>query len=573
MAADEIVTAGPRARGGDELVFLALGGLGEVGMNCYLYGTGPAGARRWLMLDLGITFPEGEFDPGVDVIMPSLKFIEAHVRSLEGLVLTHAHEDHIGAVMELWPRLQCPVYATPFTATFLKAKLAEHGNGLKIPITEIPLGGRFQVGAFACEFVSMSHSIPEPSAVAIRTGHGTVLHTGDWKLDQFPVVGQPADEARLQAIGEEGVLALVGDSTNAFRDGRSPSELDVAKSLAGLIKAAKRRVIVTSFASNVARIRAVADAARASGRHLVVAGRALHRAIQVAIDTGYLPQGFRWSDQQEFSYFAPHEVLAMVTGSQGEPRAAMARIADNEHPEVSLSEGDTVIFSSRTIPGNEKGISRIQNKLARMGVDIVTDNEALVHVTGHPRREELRQMYAWIKPRIAVPMHGEVRHLKEHARIARECGVPQVVTPVNGEVVTLAPGAPRIVDQIPVGRVFRDGRLLVPGEGGAVRERRKLAFVGLIAVSLVLSRKGELLADPEIALDGIPFEDAAGGSMEDVVFDAVEGCLKGIPPSKRRDPDTMREALRRSVRGAVDQVWGKKPIVKVFVAIVSGGKG
>ena len=568
MVSDELAAGENRKRRDDEVVFLALGGLGEVGMNCYLYGIGASGARRWLMIDLGITFPEGEFDPGVDVIMPDLKYIEAHLKGLQGLVLTHAHEDHIGAVIELWPRLKCPVYATPFTAAFLKAKIAENNASLKIPIHEIPLGGRFSVGPFGCEFVSMSHSVPEPSALAITTPQGTLLHTGDWKLDDFPVVGLPADEARLQALGHEGVLALIGDSTNAFRDGRSPSELDVAKSLTEIIRGAKRRVLVTAFASNVARIRAVADAARATGRTLVVAGRALHRAIQVAIDTGYLPPGFRYVDQQEFSYLAPDAVLAIVTGSQGEPRAALARVAENEHPEVSLSSGDLVVFSSRTIPGNEKSISRIQNKLARMGVDIVTDADALVHVTGHPRREELRQMYAWIKPRIAVPMHGEIRHLKEHARIAKAAGVPEVLTPVNGEIVVLGPGPARIIDEAPVGRLFRDGRLITPGEGGAVRERRKLAFVGLAAISLVLSRKGEVLADPEIALDGIPYEDAQGESMEEIVFDAVEGCLKGIPPSRRRDPDTLREALRRSVRSAIDHAWGKKPIVKVFVQIV-----
>ena len=572
MASNSTDTGAKRAgRGGDELVFLALGGLGEVGMNCYLYGLGPEGKRRWLMVDLGITFPEGEFDPGVDVILPDLKFIEGQGRGLEGLVLTHAHEDHIGAVIELWPRLRCPVYATPFTAAFLKAKLAEHGNGLKIPITEIPLGGRFEVGPFALEYVSLTHSIPEPSGLVIDTPHGRLFHTGDWKLDQHPLVGRPADEARVQRLGEEGVLALIGDSTNAFRDGRSPSELEVATSLANIIKGASRRVLVTSFASNVARIRAVADAARASGRQLVVAGRALHRAIQVAIDTGYLPQGFQWSDQQEFSYLAPDKVLALVTGRQGETRAALARIADNDHPEVSLSKGDLIVFSSRTIPGNEKSISRIQNKLARMGVDIVTDNEALVHVTGHPRRDELRQMYAWVRPRIAVPMHGEFRHLREHARIAREASVPEIVTPINGEVVLLAPGPARIVDQAPVARLFRDGRLLVPGEGGAVRERRKLAFVGLAAISLVMSRKGEILADPEIALDAIPYVDATGTSLEDIVFDAVEGTMKGIPPARRRDPDMVREALRRSVRSAIDQAWGKKPIVKVFVAVVGAG--
>jgi ribonuclease J len=564
-------TARKGPRGQDELVFLALGGLGEVGMNCYLYGSGPASSRRWLMVDLGITFPEGEFDPGVDVIMPDLRYIEAEAASLDGLVLTHAHEDHIGAVIELWPRLKVPVYATPFTAAFLKAKIAENGSGLKIPITEIPLRGKFQVGAFACEFISMTHSIPEPSGLAIRTPHGLVFHTGDWKLDDFPVIGSPADETRLAELGKEGVLALVCDSTNAMRDGRSPSEKDVSESLTNIIRQANRRVLVTSFASNVARIRAVASAAHATGRHLVVAGRALHRAIQVAIDTGYLPHGFRYSDQQEFSYLAPDKVLALVTGSQGEPRAALARVANNDHPEISLDPGDLVIFSSRTIPGNEKPIGRIQNSLARMGVDLVTDNEALVHVTGHPRREELRQMYRWMKPRIAVPMHGEIRHLKEHAKIARDEGVQEVVTPVNGEVVRLTAGEAGIVDEAPVGRLFRDGRLLIPGESASVRERRKLAFVGLAAVSLVLSRTGELLADPEIALDGIPYEDAQGEDMDDIVFDAVDGCLRGIPPARRRDADTVREAVRRSVRSAIDRIWGKKTIVKVFVAVVDAG--
>ncbi len=550
------------------LVYLALGGAGEVGMNCYLYGHGRPSARRWLMVDLGITFPEGEFDPGVDVILPDLKFIEAQARNLEALVLTHAHEDHIGAVIELWPRLKCPVYATPFTAGFLKAKLSEYGNKLKIPITEVPLRAKFKVGPFECEFVTMAHSIPEPSGLAIRTSHGLVFHTGDWKLDQTPLIGDPADEARIAALGEEGVLALVCDSTNAFRDGRSPSEREVAASIEAIIKRAKRRVLVTAFASNVARIRAVSDVATATGRRLVVAGRAMHRAIQVAIETGYLPQGFRYADQQEFSYIKPHEVLALVTGSQGEPRAALARIAESEHPEITLGNDDMVVFSSRTIPGNEKSVSRLQNGLARLGCEVVTDNEGLVHVTGHPRREELRQMYGWVRPQIALPMHGEIRHLKEHARIARECGVPQVLTPINGDMVQIAPGAARLIDEVPVGRLFRDGRLLVPANEGPVRERRKLAVVGLIAASIVLSKQGKLVADPEIALDGIPATDVAGDTMEDIVLDALEGTLKSIPPSRRKDPELVREAVRRAIRAGVDNVWGKKPIVKVFIAVV-----
>jgi ribonuclease J len=554
----------------DELVFLALGGLGEIGMNAYLYGLGPPDARKWLMVDLGITFPEGEDDPGVDVIFPDLRFIEEERTALAGIVITHAHEDHIGAVIDLWPRLGVPVYATPFTAGMLKTKLAEYGGKLDIPIREVPLNGRFEVGPFDIELIEMAHSIPESSALAIRTPLGLVVHTGDWKLDQTPIIGKPPDESRLAALGDEGVLALVCDSTNAMRDGQSPSERDVAKTLAKIVKAAPHRVAVTTFASNVARVKAVADAARAAGRELVIAGRALHRVIEVAIDTGYLPQGFRYVDQQRVGDYKRSEVVCLVTGSQGEPRAAMARIADNEHPDISLDKGDLAIFSSRTIPGNEKAVGWIQNNLVRMGIDVITDAEELVHVTGHPRRGELRQLYAWTRPKIAVPMHGEARHLKAHADLAREAGVGEVQVAYNGEMVRLAPGPVRIVDDAPVGRLFRDGNLIVPSEEGPVRERRKLAHVGIIIVALVLTRRGEVVSDPLVALDGIPQEDDEGEPMFELVLGAVEGTLKSIPRDRRRDIEMVTEAVRRAVRGEVAGAWGKKPIVKVLVSVIEG---
>lgn len=559
---------GPREQ--DELVFLALGGLGEIGMNAYLYGVGPPDARKWLMVDLGITFPEGDDDPGVDVIFPDLRFIEEEKSALAGIVITHAHEDHVGAVIDLWPRLRVPVYATPFTAGMLKAKLAEFGNRLQIPIREIPLNGRFDVGPFNVEFFEMSHSIPESSALAIRTSLGTVLHTGDWKLDPTPALGGTPDVSRLSALGDEGVLALIGDSTNAMREGRSPSERDVATTLADIVKAAPHRVAVTTFASNVARVKAVADAARASGRQLVIAGRALHRVIEVAIDTGYLPAGFRYVDQQRFGDYKRSDVVCLCTGSQGEPRAAMARIADNEHPDISLDKGDLAVFSSRTIPGNEKAVGWIQNSLVRMGVEVLTDGDALVHVTGHPRRDELRQLYSWIRPRIAVPMHGEARHLKAHAELAREAGVAEVQVVYNGEMVRLAPGPLRIVDDAPVGRLFRDGSLIVPSGEGPVRERRKLAAVGIVIVALVMSRRGELLADPQIALDGVPVEDDEAEPMDEIVLAAVDGTLRSIPKDRRRDPDMVSEAVRRGVRGAVAAAWGKKPIVKVLLSVIEG---
>ncbi|MEO8421863.1 MAG: ribonuclease J [Hyphomicrobium sp.] len=556
-----------RGPGGDEFVFVALGGLGEIGMNAYLYGYGPEDARRWLMVDCGITFPEGEFDPGIDVILPDVRFIEENRADLDGIVITHAHEDHIGAVIELWPRLRAPVYATPFAAGMLKAKLAEYGKQLQIPIHVVGLDSRFKVGGFDIELFSLAHSIPEMSALAIRTPLGTVFHTGDWKLDPTPTIGAPADAARLSKLGDEGVLALMIDSTNAFREGVSPSEADVARSLGDIIKKAPRRVAVTTFSSNVARVKAVAEAAQAAKRQLVVAGRALHRVIDVAVDTGYLPKGFRYLDQDQFTYLDRSDIVLLCTGSQGEPRAALARIADEEHPEISLDKGDLVIFSSRTIPGNEKAVGRIQNGLARNGCDVLTDGEALVHVSGHPRRDELRQMYRWMRPRIVVPMHGETRHLKAQAELAREMGAGTVFTLTDGEILRIAPD-PAVIDDAPVGRLFRDGRLLVPALDGPVRERRKLSIVGVVVVSFVMSRKGGIVGDPQAIIDGVPAANANGDDMLDIVLDAVEGTLRSIPEKNRKNPESVAESVRRAVRAAVNEAWGKKPICKVLVNVV-----
>lgn len=567
MARQHGTAGGPASH--DELVLVALGGLGEIGMNVYLYGFGPPDDRKWLMADLGITFP-GDLEPGVDVVLPDLRFIIEERQALVGIVLTHAHEDHIGAVLDLWPQLKAPIYATPFTAGMLRSKAVENGISLDLPLKTVPLGSRFKAGPFEVELVTMSHSIPEPSALAIRTPLGLVLHTGDWKLDATPLVGDPPDEKRLAELGEEGVLALICDSTNAFREGRSPSETEVAASLAKIIKGARRRVAVTTFASNVARVKAVADAARAAGRRLVVAGRALHRVIKVAIETGYLPEGFSYLDQDQFSYLSHDDVVLLCTGSQGEPRAALARIADEEHPSISLSKGDLVIFSSRTIPGNERSVGRVQNALSRIGCDLLTDGDALVHVTGHPRRDELRQMYRWIKPQITVPMHGEARHLKEQARLAREQGVKEVFPVLNGEIVRLAPNA-AVIDDAPVGRLYRDGRLIVPEEEGPVRERRKLSFVGIVAVAVTLSRKGEVLGEPQAVIDGVPHETADGEPMEEVILDAIDGTLRSIPAPRRKEAEMVREAVRRAVRSAVFEHWGKKPIVKVLMTVVDAG--
>ncbi len=564
----------PAAAGGaSELVFLALGGLGEIGMNCYLYGSGPPDAREWMMVDIGITFPEGDYEPGVDVILPDVRFIEDEHVSLNGIVLTHAHEDHFGALIELWPRLKVPVYATPFTAQLLKAKLSEAGNRVKIPIREIPVGGTFKVGPFDLEFVAVAHSIPEPQALLIKTADGKVLHTGDWKIEPTPyATGTDTDQGRLMAIGAEGVDALICDSTNAMREGRSPSESEVAKSLAAEIKKCQGAVAVTIFSSNVARMQAVADAAKATGRTLVVAGRAMHRMIAVALETGHLNKDFKHHDQDHFQTLPPERALLLCTGSQGEPRAALARMADNEHPMIRLTARDTVIFSSRTIPGNEKVVGRIQNRLVERGIQIITDNDALVHVTGHPRRDELKEMYSWVKPRIAIPMHGEARHMAANAALAKACGVPQVMVVRNGDIVRLAPGNGAVIDEAPVGRLYRDGRLLVESTEGPVRDRRKLAQVGIAVVSLVLDTRGNIAADPDVVLDGIPETDTEGRDVLDLVLDAVDNTLKSFPPKRRLDLAKVEDAVRKAVRGTIDNAWGKRPIVKVMTATVEAGK-
>lgn len=553
---------------GSELVFGALGGLGEVGMNAYLYGLGPAHSRTWLMVDLGITFPEGEDDPGVDVILPDLRYLEGQRERLAGLLITHAHEDHIGAVIDLWPRLGCPVYATAFTAGMLKAKLAEYGRRLSIPIEVLALDCRTTIGPFDVELVSVAHSIPETSALALRTPFGLVVHSADWKLDCEPYLGKPAAPTRFEALGREGVHAFVCDSTNAIRDGRSPSESEVAASLEKIIARAPHRVVVTTFSSNVARIKACAAAAEATGRRLVVAGRALHRVIEVAIDAGYLPKNLAWLDQREFKHLKRNEVLCLCTGSQGEPRAALARIADETHPDISLAKGDLVLFSSRTIPGNEKSIGAIQNALVRTGVDILTDDEALIHVTGHPRRDELKQMYGWLKPKVVVPMHGEARHLIANAHLARSLGIAEVVPAFNGDIVRLAPGKAQIIDEAPVGRIFRDGKLLVPEGEGPIGERRKLAVAGIVVVALAVTAKGALASEPIVEIDGIPETDAEGEAIVDIAYDAVEATLRSIPPVRRRDTDVMENAVRRAVRAAIFEAWGKKPVCKVLVSIV-----
>jgi ribonuclease J len=552
----------------NELVFVPLGGLGEIGMNLSIYGFGDHRRRQWIMIDCGVSFASEEHLPGVDLILPDISYLLEERKNILGLVLTHAHEDHMGAIMDLWPRLKVPFYATPFSAALFEARRASEPGAPDIPVNVVPVGGHLSLGPFEIDFINVSHSIPESNALSIRTPAGTVVHTGDWKIDPTPIIGGPTDAAKLTALGDAGVLALVGDSTNAVREGRSPSEADVAKTLAELIRTAPRRVAVTTFASHVGRLRAVADAARAAEREVVVVGRAMERVVQVARETGYLDGVQDFRSVESYGYLPPDKVLALCTGSQGEPRAALSRIAEDEHPEVTLSRGDRVIFSARPIPGNEKAVSRVINGLVEQGVEVITDRTHLVHVSGHPRRDELREMIGWVRPKILIPAHGEALHLAEHAELARKAGVPHVLVCRNGDLVRLGADGPEIIDEVPSGRLYKDGSLLINAESRTVAARRRLSFAGIVSVALALDDKGVLAADPEVELIGLPETDAGGASMTEIARDAVEIAFDALPKPRRRDPDAVAEAVRRAVRGAIAERWKKKPICHVHVLTV-----
>ena len=553
--------------GPDELVFAPLGGVGEIGMNLAIYGLGDERRRQWIAVDLGVSFA-GEDLPGIDLILPDIRFLVEERRNLLGLVLTHAHEDHFGALIDLWPRLKLPVYATPFTAALFEAKRLGEPGAPEIPLNVVPLDGRFALGPFDIELVSMAHSIPESNGLIIRTRLGAVLHTGDWKIDLTPVIGPPTDEAKLRALGREGCLALIGDSTNAVREGRSPSETDVAKTLAELIRTAPGRVGVTTFASNVARIRAVAEAAAACEREVVLVGRAMERVAQVARETGYLDGIRDFRSVEVYGYLPSEKVVALCTGSQGEPRAALARIATDDHPEVTFSCGDRIIFSSRAIPGNEKAVMRVINGLITQGLEVITDRTHLVHVSGHPRRAELEDMISWVRPQILIPVHGEPLHMDEHGALARRAGVGKVVLCRDGDLVRLAPGAPGIIDEVPAGRLYKDGALLVESAERTVPDRRRLGFVGIVSVALALDDRGNLAADPAIELTGIPPTDAKGRPMAELARNAVLEAFESMPRPRRRDPEAVAEAARRAVRAAIGAAWSKKPMCHVHVLTV-----
>lgn len=540
----------------NKLYFLPLGGSGEIGMNLNLYHI----RGKWLMVDLGITFDQ---TPGIEVLMPDTKFIEEHAQNLVGLVLTHAHEDHIGAVPHLWSRLRCPIFATPFTAALVRYKLQE--AGITAPLHEVPLSGGIDIGPFTVDFIQITHSIPEPSVLAIRTAAGAIVHTGDWKLDPDPLIGKATDITALKKLGDEGVLALVCDSTNVFVPGHSGSEKPIRENLIDLVaQFPDKRVLIACFASNVARVASCAEAAIANGRFVGLVGRSLHRMDEVARKLNYFKKYPPFLSHHDAGFVERSEALLVCTGSQGEQRAALLRIAQGKDKHITLEEGDVVIFSSRQIPGNEKAISALQNLLVRKGIEVITANDHDIHVSGHPCQDELVQMYSWIRPKIVVPVHGEDHHIREQAKLALDHGVPYTITPHNGDLIALTEKGPELIEQIPYGRLALDGKKLIPWNGSVMHERHRLMSTGHALVTLLLKEEGSFKVPPTVLLIGV-----TEGDHLDILtshcIGAIEAAFLKLPLDERMDDDIISDAARIATRRVLSHYYGKKTLTHVQI--------
>jgi ribonuclease J len=542
---------------GKELIFLPLGGSGEIGMNVNLFGCN----GKWVMVDLGMTFADPGY-PGVELVLPDLSFIEERKADLLGVVLTHGHEDHIGAIPYLANDLGVPLYATPFTAGLIAKKLEEEGLTKEVKLNIIPMGGTLELGDFSFRYVALAHSIPEGNALVIDTPYGRIFHTGDWKLDDGPLLGTPASAEELTAIGDSGVLAMIGDSTNVFNTEASGSETDVREGLLKVVKARKKgRVLVTTFASNAARLATLGWVAKETGRHLVLAGRSMERITQVAKATGYLkdmPPTLSWEAAANMD---PAKLLILCTGAQGEPMAALSRIASGSHPVIKLEQGDLVVYSSKQIPGNELAIGRVQNALATRGIEVITEKQAHVHVSGHPGRPELEAMYEWIRPEMAIPVHGERRHMEAHAALALETGVKKAMVPINGSAIRLAPNGPKLLSHEKAGRLVLDGDVILPADGVTIVERRRLMMNGHMGVTVVLGRDGRVAALPAVTAQGVPVEE----DKADFLIECAEAAEAVAKKADSKNAEKYAEAIRVAVRRVAREWTGKKPVTDVQV--------
>ncbi len=556
-------------RNENEFVFVPLGGVGEIGMNMAAYGFGSPFNRKWIVVDCGVTFG-GPEQPGIELIMADPTFLDEEADNVLGLILTHSHEDHYGAVLDLWPSFNKPVYATDFTTSMLEAKRIGNNISEKVHVINMKPNVPFTLGDFKIEAIRMAHSIPECNSLLITTPIGSALHTGDWKLDENPISSLPTDEKRLKEIANrKDSLALICDSTNATKTGQSPSEAEIAVTLENLIKNAKHRVAVTTFASNLGRVISIARAAQKAGRQVVLSGLSLHRITTIAKELGMLEDLEPFLDQDAYAHLPRNKVVLICTGSQGESRAAVSRIARGVHPVVDLNAGDMMIFSSWAIPGNEKEVLDIQNQLIDKGVEVITNADELVHVTGHPRRGELTQLYDWVNPDLLIPVHGEAMHLEAQAELGKSHGIKQVFSIRNGDMVRLAPEPEVSQSEVRVGELYLDGDVLcTPSESG-VRGRKRLQFGGIASVSLCLNKKGQIISGPDMNIIGLPLlEDDDKDIMEQIVEQAINGVMRSMPPKRRSDEKRLNEAMRRAVRSALAGYWGKKPNVSIFVHVV-----
>ena len=549
-------------KGGQELVYCSLGGAGEIGMNLNLFGYGKPGEYKWIIVDIGVTFSDDNI-PGIEVILPNPEFIADQKENLLGIVLTHAHEDHVGAIAHLWPMLECPIYATPFTAAIVREKFKELKINIGSHLKIVKLGGNVKLGAFDIDYVTLTHSILEPNGLAITTPEGVVLHTADWKIDDDPLIGEKTDIKKLSEIGKKGVLAMVCDSTNIFNLGSSGSESLVRTGLFTVLEKMKNRIVITSFASNVARMETVFKVAEKIGRQVCLVGRSMNRIYQLARQCNYLQDIKVPIDIRDSKKIPKNKIVFLCTGSQGEQRAALARIANGTHPDLQLEKDDNVIFSSRIIPGNEKRLFKIFNDFSKNDINVLSEENSMIHVSGHPAREDLKKMYNWIKPKILIPVHGEQRHMAEHINFAKEMGVKFPIKVSNGEIIRLSPGEPKVVDKVTWGRVYLDGKVLIDNDSPVLKERRNMAANGYMEITVLISKNGQIKNNPVITLKGIPLIDEDASEIEYDLEDIVMDTCKTFNLNNSKQEKNLIDTLKGNCRKLINDKSGKKPLVNI----------
>ena len=544
----------------DELLFCPLGGSGEIGMNMNLFAYGKPGEHKWIMVDIGVTFADDTI-PGVDLIYPDPGFIVDKKEDLLGIILTHAHEDHIGAIALLWPLLKCKIFATPFTAVLIKEKFTEKNIDITNHLKIVQLNGTVNLEPFKIEYITLTHSILEPNGLRIETPAGIILHTGDWKIDPEPLIGEKTNSNRLKEVGKEGVLAMICDSTNVFSMGKAGSELDVRKSLLNIMGSLKKRIVMASFASNVARMETAFYCAEKTGRQISLVGRSMHRIFKAARQCGYLKNVIEPIDAREAKKISREKIVYLCTGSQGEPMAALMRIASYTHPDVFIEKDDTVIFSSKIIPGNEKKLFKLQNQLVKDGIEVISEESEFVHVSGHPNRDDLREMYDWVKPNCVIPVHGEHRHMIEHMKFAHEMKVPHPVQVQNGDIVKLFPGKPHVFDKAPSGRLYLDGNMSVDEDSQSIKDRKNLSANGYMEVTILISQKGNIHKRPVLTFRGIPVYD-----VDEFIYgleEAIEGTIKTFSLGNKKQEYNLIDALKITCKKYTKEMTGKKPFTNI----------